>query len=351
MATELQQAWPKPSNPKSIVIIGAGGIVHDAHLPAYKKAGFHVQGIFDIDTARAEKVANDWGIDSVYSSLEQATQFSDVVYDLALPPIATPEVLESLPDGVPVLIQKPLGLDLEQAKVIRDICERKNLIASVNFQLRFSAMMLALRDVIQSGRLGELTDIEVHLNIHTPWEMFPFLLKMERIELLVHSIHYIDLIRSLAGNPKSVMCRTMADPRSQDFKQTRTSAILDYEYPLRCLMSINHNHDYGRKAQDASFRFEGTQGCVMIKMGVLLDYPNGEPDEFLLCERGKEWESIPLEGGWFPDAFIGTMSNLQRFNAGEDDTLHTSVADAFQTMAVVEACFESNASKGTDIPY
>jgi len=141
MATELQQAWPKPSNPKSIVIIGAGGIVHDAHLPAYKKAGFHVQGIFDIDTARAEKVANDWGIDSVYSSLEQATQLSDVVYDLALPPIATPEVLESIPDGVPVLIQKPLGLDLEQAKVIRDICERKNLIASVNYQLRFSAIV------------------------------------------------------------------------------------------------------------------------------------------------------------------------------------------------------------------
>ncbi|WP_237324189.1 Gfo/Idh/MocA family protein [Vibrio penaeicida] len=351
MTMELQQAWPKPNNPKPIVIIGAGGIVHDAHLPAYKKAGFHVQGIFDIDTSRAEKVASDWGIETVYKSLEEATQFTDVVYDLPLPPVAAPQVLEMLPDGAPVLIQKPLGLDLEQAKVIREICERKKLIAAVNFQLRFSAMMLALRDVVQSGKLGELTDIEVHLNIHTPWEMFPFLLKMERIELLVHSIHYIDLIRSIAGNPKSVYCRSMADPRSQDFKQTRTSAILDYEYPLRCLMSINHNHDYGRKAQDASFRFEGSEGCVMIKMGVLLDYPNGEPDEFLFCERGKEWQSVPLEGGWFPEAFIGTMSNIQRFASGEDDTLHTAVADAFQTMAVVEACFESNKAKGMDIQY
>ncbi|CCO50123.1 putative Oxidoreductase [Vibrio nigripulchritudo SOn1] len=348
---ELQQSWPLPSNPKPIVIIGAGGIVHDAHMPAYRKAGFQVQGIFDIDTDRAKKVAEDWGIETVYPDLDSATAFTDVVYDLPLPPIAVPSVLEALPDGVPVLIQKPLGLDLEQAKVIREICERKSLVAAVNFQLRYSSMMLAMRDAIQSGKLGELTDIEVHLNILTPWEMFPFLLQMERIELLVHSIHYIDLIRSVAGNPKSVYCRTMADPRSEDFKQTRTSAILDYAYPLRCLMSINHNHNYGRRAQDATFRFEGTEGCITVKMGVALNYPHGEPDEFWFCEHGKEWQSIPLEGSWFPDAFIGTMSNIQRFVAGEDEILNTAVADAFQTMAVVEACFESSAAKGTDIPY
>lgn len=348
---ELQQSWPLPSTPKPIVIIGAGGIVHDAHMPAYRKAGFQVQGIFDIDTDRAKKVAEDWGIETVYPDLDSATAFTDVVYDLPLPPVAVPNVLEALPDGVPVLIQKPLGLDLEQAKVIREICERKSLVAAVNFQLRYSSMMLAMRDAIQSGKLGELTDIEVHLNILTPWEMFPFLLQMERIELLVHSIHYIDLIRSVAGNPKSVYCRTLADPRSEDFKQTRTSAILDYDYPLRCLMSINHNHNYGRRAQDATFRFEGTEGCITVKMGVALNYPHGEPDEFWFCEHGKEWQSIPLEGSWFPDAFIGTMSNIQRFVAGEDEILNTAVADAFQTMAVVEACFESSAAKGTDVQY
>jgi hypothetical protein len=50
-------------------------------------------------------------------------------------------------------------------------------------------------------------------------------------------------------------------------------------------------------------------------------------------------ESVPLEGRWFPDAFIGTMSNLQRFAAGEDDVLKTSVEDAWHTMALVESCY------------
>ena len=34
-----------PRNPRPIVILGAGGIVHDAHLPAYRKAGYPVFGI------------------------------------------------------------------------------------------------------------------------------------------------------------------------------------------------------------------------------------------------------------------------------------------------------------------
>ena len=44
-----------PSEKRPIYIIGAGGIVNDAHLPAYKIAGFNVQGIFDINEAKAKK--------------------------------------------------------------------------------------------------------------------------------------------------------------------------------------------------------------------------------------------------------------------------------------------------------
>ena len=36
----FSQTWPMPSKRNPIIIIGTGGIVKDAHLPAYKKAGF-----------------------------------------------------------------------------------------------------------------------------------------------------------------------------------------------------------------------------------------------------------------------------------------------------------------------
>jgi shikimate 5-dehydrogenase len=43
--------------PRPIVSIGAGGIVRDAHLPAYKKAGFPVVAIADLDKSKAENLA------------------------------------------------------------------------------------------------------------------------------------------------------------------------------------------------------------------------------------------------------------------------------------------------------
>lgn len=84
---------------------------------------------------------------------------------------------------------------------------------------------------------------------------------MERVEIAVHSIHYLDSIRALAGNPIGVFARSLADPRAKDFAQTRTSVILDYDEPLRVLMSINHNHLGGRDFQSAWFRIEGTEGA------------------------------------------------------------------------------------------
>ena len=114
-------------------------------------------------------------------------------------------------------------------------------------------------------------------------------------------------------------------------------------------LTINHNHDFGRKFQDASFRFEGADGAAVIKLGVLLDYPKGEPDELWLTRHGEEWRQVPLGGGWFPHAFIGTMSNLQRFAVGEDSQLVTSVEDAWHTMALAEAAFQSAARPATSV--
>ena len=134
--------------------------------------------------------------------------------------------------------------------------------------------------------------------------------------------------------------KTIGHP-SSEMAQTRTAAILDYGDEVRSAMSVNHNHAFGRRHQAAEFRFEGADGAAHAKMGVLLDYPRGEPDELTIKAKGeKDWVPAPLHGGWFPDAFLGRMANLQRFVAGEDEELVASVEDAWTTMALVEAAFE-----------
>lgn len=343
MPTDLRQSWPAPTNPKPIVIIGAGGIIRDAHMPAYKQAELSVSGVTDVDQRRARALADEYGLPNVYPSVAQAANANGtgVVYDIATPPHVITSVLPDLPDHAAVLIQKPMGVDQDQARKIRQICRDKNLKAAINFQLRFSPMMMAVQTAVKSGRLGDLLEIEVHLNIFTKWNLFPFLIPMKRVEIAVHSIHYLDTIRAVAGNPDGVFARSMRDPRAEDFAQTRTSVILDYGDRLRSLMSINHNHQNGRKFQSGWFRFEGTDGTMMVKLGVCYDYPNGEADEVWFCRNGGNWERIPLEGSWFIDAFMGPMRNVQRFDDGEDSDLHSGVEDAYQTMALVEACYKS----------
>jgi predicted dehydrogenase len=345
--TTLRQAWPRPSAPKPIVIIGAGGIVTDAHLPAYRLANLPVAGVYDLDHERARSVAAHWDT-RAFATLEEAIATPNAVYDLALPPGAHLDVLPQLPDGAAVLLQKPMGRDLAEATAILTLCRDKRFKAAVNFQLRFSPMMLAVADALERGWLGRLIDVEVHLNLVTPWHLFPFLKGMPRVEIAVHSIHYLDTIRALLGNPTGVHARTLGHP-STDLAQTRTSALFDFAPDQRVTFSINHNHDFGRRFQDASFRFEGTEGAAMVKLGLLLNYPEGEPDELWITRKGEDWTQVPLEGKWFPHAFIGTMSNLQRYAVGEDTTLVTSVDDAWHTMALAEAAFESASRPATPV--
>jgi len=348
---ELKQNWAAPSRATPIIIIGAGGIVSDAHLPAYRQAGFPVQGIFDLHQSRAQEVADKWKIGEAFKNLDDAMVYgTDVIYDLALPPSAIAGVLNRIPIGATVLVQKPMGENFEQAKEILAVSRARNLNAAINFQLRFSPQMLAVRDALEQRTLGELLEIEVHLNVNTPWDLFPFLKAMDRVEIAVHSIHYLDLIRSLVGKPKGVFARTMGDPRAPDMAQTRTTAMLDYGDKLRCVISINHNHKFGSKFQDCKFRFEGTKGALMTQIGVNLNYPEGEPDELWLATNDQEWQQIDLNGSWFIDAFVGVMSNVQRFNIGEDEKLVTSVQDCIDTMALVEACFEASELPSHKLP-
>src|SRR2546427_3986859 len=83
--TGLRQAWPTPSHPRPIVIIGAGAIVRTAHLPAYRRLDLPVAGIYDIRVDAAQETARAFDLPVVFHSLDEAAARGDVVFDLAVP--------------------------------------------------------------------------------------------------------------------------------------------------------------------------------------------------------------------------------------------------------------------------
>ena len=99
----------------------------------------------------------------------------------------------------------------------------------------------------------------------------------------------------------------------------------------------------------SQLKVEGTKATAVAKMGVNLNYPQGEPDTLEFAGADGEWKSVALRGSWFLEAFEGPMSNLQRFVGGEDSALLSSTIDAFKTMALVEACYRSSEQGSTAI--
>ncbi len=344
----LKQTWERPSNPRPMVTFGAGSIVGDAHFPAFRKAGIPIAGLYDPDQAKAKALAEKWGV-KAFRSMDEAADIEHAIFDLATPPSRHAEVLAALPKGAVVVIQKPMGGDTTEAREILRLTRSKSITAAVNFQLRFAPMMLALQDAINQGWLGEVVDVDVWIAVATPWGLWPFLKGLPRIEIAMHSIHYLDLIRGLLGNPKGIHAKTIGHP-NHEMAQTRTSAILDYGDRVRCALSVNHDHFFGRKYQACEFRISGTKGAAYLKLGVNLDYPKGEPDELWIHPVGhSEWVQVPLTGSWFPDGFVGKFCNVQRFAAGEDKVLVSSAEDAWGTMALVEAAYVSSMAPAAEI--
>ena len=344
---------PRPRVARPIVLIGAGGIAHDAHLPAYKKAGFPVVAVVDRDRQKAEALAREFAIPFVGATIADAIAYApkDAVFDCAVPAPAQTSVLPQLPDGAAVLLQKPMGETLAEATEILHICRRKKLIAAVNFQLRWAPNMLAARALAETGALGALHDMEVSVSCHMPWELWDFLKTAPRLEILYHSIHYVDLVRAWFGNPRGVYAKTVKSPRTADLAATKSVLTFDYGDDKRVFIASNHSHDFDPKMQRSFVQWEGMTGAMRARMGVNLNYPVGLPDNLEYIVRGEGgWKDAPVSGNWFPDAFMGSMGSLQRYVQGETTKLPTSVEDAIDTMRVVEAAYRSSEQGGVELP-
>jgi predicted dehydrogenase len=342
---------PMDFRPLPIVIIGAGGIVRSAHLPAYAKVRFPVFAVADPVPGRATEVAIEFGVDRAFESVEDCIRAAprEVVFDVAVPASQLLSVIPLLPDGAAVLLQKPMGESLAEARAIRDLCRAKHLTAAVNFQLRFAPTMLQARVLHGRGILGTLHDMEVQVRTLMPWAQWTFLASAPRLEVLYHSIHYIDLVRSWLGNPIAVYGKTVRNPGTPTLQATKSVIVMDYGDWNRAFIATNHNYRFGDEMERAFVQWEGTEGAMRATLGVILDYPKGKPDELRYSTAlHPHWKNELVSGHWFPDAFAGVMGSLQAYIEGAIDTLPTCVDDAYQTMQVVEAFYR--ASEGNPEP-
>jgi predicted dehydrogenase len=332
-----------------IAIVGAGGIVNDAHLPAYKKAGFSVIGIYDIDSDKAARTAARFAVPSVYAGLDALLNGPAAIVDVAVPAQENLAIAERVAKaGKALLLQKPIAPSLADAEAIVAATKKAGIVAAVNQQARWMPAALAMRDLIRRGLLGEVYQVSFLINVETPWSLWPWIVSGPHIDVMYHSIHYLDTIRAVVGKePRRLFADGCTLPGYQTGGETRTVIQLIFDGNLRATILDNHHNMGGLADQYALFRVEGTEGTAVADLGLLKNYPTGTPDSFRYMSRKLEdgtWIAPKLAGAWFPDAFIGTMASVMRGLEGSPGAPETSVSDNLHTLRLVLAAYQSMSS-------
>jgi len=350
MAAVFPNLYHKQKMPRhtdyGIGIVGAGGIINYAHLPAYKKVGFKVVGITDKNLEQADRTAKEYGIPRVYPDLAELLADRDVeIADIAVYPSAqTGVVKQATAAGKHLLCQKPLSDEYATAVRSVELAEQAKVKLAVNQQMRWDAGIRCARLLIDDGWLGTPTHAAIQVHCVTDWNAWPWVYRGKRLEIMFHSIHYIDSLRYLFGDPQHVFTSGGRAPGEPTEAETKTISVWEYASGLQALIDVCHS-----SWQDdffAAFRFEGTEGVIKGTIGLMYDYPKGRPDtlEFMSKRNSGYWFSARLDEMWIPDAFVGPMASLM-WAIENDAEPETSGRDNLRTLQIVFAEYRSMAEK------
>ncbi len=332
--------------------IGAGMIMAECHLAAYKQAGFPVAAIASRTKSRAEAVAARWGIAKVHDTPEALINDPEVqILDIAYPPDQQPDLIRlalKQPHIKGILAQKPLSLTLDEAKALRDEAKAAGKILSVNQNMRYDQSMRVLKQIIDRGDLGEIVFAQIDMHAIPHWQTF--LADYDRLTLANMSVHHLDVLRFLFGNPDEVTTQSRTDPRTT-FRHSDGITVSTLRFPSGVLALSLEDVWHGPRAegyaddQHISFRVDGTEGVAKGTIG----WPTGAASTLSYASRkttGGQWVTPTWDTMWFPHAFIGVMEQLQHaVKTGEPPAL--TVEDNVRTVQLIEAGYRSMAEGRT----
>lgn len=341
---------PQDKSP-GIGCIGAGFIMADCHLVAYRQAGFNPVAISSHNPSKAREVAARHGIPRAYDTYRELLADESVeVVDIAVPPDVQIEVVrEVVKHGShvrAVLAQKPLGVDYAQAREVARLCDEAGIVLAVNQNMRYDQSIRACKNLLDRGALGEpvLATIDMRAIPHwMPWQQ-----RQGWVTLRIMSIHHLDAFRYLFGDPRRVFASVRPDPRTASKFAHQDGIclyILEYDSGLRAMScdDVWAGPALEGSAADTriAWRVEGTEGMARGTIG-WPEYPKPTPSTIDYTTRalGSAWQQPRWPEVWFPDAFAGPMAQLLcALEEGREPEI--SGRDNLHTMALVDACYRS----------
>lgn len=312
-----------------LAIIGAGGIA-GAHLRAYAAHSDRcdIVGVADIDENAAQSRADEFGGRAFTDGIALIEQLQPDAISLCTPPkYRIPFVEAAAARGVALLCEKPPARSLSETQAIVDAM--RGSLLQFAFCHRFHAPLNAAQDLIRSGALGELVQIENRFAFRfaragKSWFTDPDIAGGGiLIDTLVHSI---DIFRALTGQEIE---SAQAQVSSTLPIEVEDSASLLARSSGGVLGTLNCS--WVTPVGEAFVRIHGTEGQAVI------DY-NAAPDG-LRCKLAEDddWTDMNIDA---PDRFTRQAAHFLDCVEGKSEPL-VAGEDGLAVMRAIESAYES----------
>jgi len=161
---------------KTKVVLLGSGFIAKIHLECYHRflPEVDIAGIYSRDIKNAYKTGKPFGVKKFYDDIDKAIQDSkcDVV-DICLPNfLHARTTIKAANAGKHVIIEKPLCLNLIEAKTMIDACNKNKVKLMYAEELCFAPKYERARMLVDNGAIGnvfQLRQCEKHSGPHSAW--------------------------------------------------------------------------------------------------------------------------------------------------------------------------------------
>ncbi|KGP74625.1 Gfo/Idh/MocA family protein [Pontibacillus yanchengensis] len=191
---------------KKIAVIGVGMMAEVGHLPHYQShPDTVIQCIVDQQEERAKAMAERFQVPAFYKDVEAMLANEDIDGASICTPNSThlPIARKLLENGIHILIEKPIGTDVAEARNVVELALQKNLVCMVGMTQRFRTEAKILKRIIEQGRLGSIYHVRAQYlrRRGTPQGWFTNEALAGGGTMMDIGVHALDLAWWLVGTP------------------------------------------------------------------------------------------------------------------------------------------------------
>ncbi|MEE8475869.1 MAG: Gfo/Idh/MocA family oxidoreductase, partial [Myxococcota bacterium] len=158
--------------PLRIGILGAARIAPTALIrPARRVPGVRVDAVAARDEARAQRFARKHGIPRVHGNYPAliADPDLDAIYNPLPNSLHCEWTIRALEAGKHILCEKPMASNAEEAERMAEASEKAGRLLVEAFHWRYHPLAARMKEIVESGELGEVRSIEASLCFPLPF--------------------------------------------------------------------------------------------------------------------------------------------------------------------------------------